>query len=145
MATYQTNQKKELIAFLEKNRDKAFTIEEMVDAMSKDPQFSLCTGKSTIYRIIPALVEHNIVKRFHKGTGRKAAYQIMGGESCHRHLHMKCTSCGKLFHMSETDSTLLMKQIFVQNNFQVDFTQTLFYGTCNQCSLEAPEGGVNEK
>ena len=56
MATYQTIQKKELLQFLEKHSERAYTIDEMVSAMETDPACSTCPGKSTIYRLLPSLV-----------------------------------------------------------------------------------------
>lgn len=139
MASYQTNQKKELIAFLEKNRDRAFTIEEIVQAMEADSQFSIAPGKSTIYRLMSALVENNIVKRFNTGTGRKAAYQIIGGKSCRSHIHLKCTYCGRLFHMSDEDSQVLTETIREKLSFSIDLTQTLIYGLCADCLTSSQE------
>ncbi len=140
MATYQTQQKKELVAFLEKHRDESFTIEELAVAMARDEDVLSPPGQSTIYRIMPRLLEANIVKRFNTGTGRKAAYQIVGGEHCHSHMHMKCLSCGKLLHMSDHESEAMM-QIFRQNNrFTLDLTQTMLFGTCSDCTQSDSKG-----
>ena len=139
LASYQTNQKKELLAFLEKHKDKAFTIEEIARAMEQDSQFSAAPGKSTIYRLMPILVEKNIVKRFSRGSGVTAAYQIVGGKNCLGHMHLKCTSCGRLFHMSDEDSQLLTKQIEEKICFTVDPVQTLLYGQCGQCRLSSEQ------
>jgi len=136
LATYQTHQKKELIDFFIKNNDKSYTIDEIVEAMNKDCDFPSPPGKSTIYRLMPSLVETGTVKRFSKGTGRKAYYQLIGDESCCTHMHMKCTSCGKLIHMDDRESLLLKRAIGKMNHFKVDFKQTLIYGTCS-CCMEA--------
>ena len=133
MATYQTHQKIELIEFFKKNRNSSYTIEEIVEAMTKDPDFAAPPGKSTIYRLMPSLVESGIVKRFNSGTGRKASYQIIGDAGCHCHMHMKCTSCGRVIHMADKESVLLQRAIDKMNHFKVDLRQTLIYGTCGQC------------
>lgn len=133
MATYQTHQKRALIAFLEKHPDRSFTIEELAEEMQADPALESPPGKSTIYRIMPALLDNHLVTRFNDGTGRRAAYQIVGGAGCHAHIHMKCTGCGRLFHMGDDQSAQLMRQIQQQNHFAVDLTQTLLYGVCEGC------------
>ena len=145
LAPYQTNQKKELIAFLEKHKDEAFTIDEIVQAMEKDPQFSTAPGKSTVYRLMSSFVEKNMVKRFSKGTGLTASYQIVGGKSCLSHMHLKCTGCGRLLHMSDTDSQLFIAQIEQKIDFTVDPAQTLIYGRCADClAAELKKGPVND-
>ena len=144
MATYQTIQKKELLQFLEKHSERAYTIDEMVSAMETDPACSTCPGKSTIYRLLPSLVEAGTVHRFSRGSGRKASYQIVGGQSCHSHIHMKCTGCGRLLHMSDDASIALAEEIARKNRFAVDLARTLLYGTCEGCLASGKEGGDHE-
>ena len=96
MATYNTQQKKELMDFLKKHPERAYTIDDIAAGMKSDPEFANPPGKSTIYRLMPGLSQENLVKCFSAGRGTKATYQIMGGESCHFHIHLKCTGCGKL-------------------------------------------------
>lgn len=134
MATYQTNQKKALIAFLSAHSDRAFTIEEIVAEMTAESCFAASPGKSTIYRLLPPLVESGAVRRFSQRAGRKAAYQIVGGEACHCHMHMKCLHCGRLFHMSDRESAFLQQQVQEDTGFTLDLTETLFYGSCANCS-----------
>ncbi len=144
MATYQTIQKKELLQFLEKHSERAYTIDEMVSAMETDPACSTCPGKSTIYRLLPSLVEAGTVHRFSRENGRKASYQIVGGQSCHSHIHMKCTGCGRLLHMSDDASIALAEEIARKNRFAVDLAHTLLYGTCEGCLASGKEGGDHE-
>ena len=144
MATYQTIQKKELLQFLEKHSERAYTIDEMVSAMETDPACSSRPGKSTIYRLLPSLVEAGTVHRFSRGSGRKASYQIVGGQSCHSHIHMKCTGCGRLLHMSDDASMALAEEIARTNRFAVDLARTLLYGTCEICLASGKEGGDHE-
>lgn len=144
MATYQTIQKKELLQFLEKHSERAYTIDEMVSAMETDPACSSRPGKSTIYRLLPSLVEAGTVHRFSRGSGRKASYQIVGGQSCHSHIHMKCTGCGRLLHMSDDASMALAEEIARKNRFTVDLARTLLYGTCEICLASGKEGGDHE-
>lgn len=140
MATYKTHQKQELLDFLEKYSDRAFTIEEMMATMEADPEFSQHPpGKSTIYRLLPAMVEDHRVGKFVRG--RKTTYQIVGRHGCHHHMHMKCTDCGRLFHMTDEESALFMKQVSQHCNFAINLAQTLLYGTCSSCTKK---GGTHE-
>lgn len=141
MATYKTQQKKDLTDFLKAHSDRALTIDEIVENMKADPAFENAPGRSTVYRLMSKLVEEGSVTCFSKGGGSKAAYQIMGGEHCHHHMHMKCTGCGRLLHMSDEDSCKLLAQIKSLNNFDIDLSQTLLFGRCQGC-LEGGKGGA---
>lgn len=133
MATYKTEQKKALIDFLTKNSRRTFTIEEICREMEADPEYVLPPGRSTVYRLIPKLIEDNVVKRFYRGTSRKTVYQIVGGEDCTGHMHLKCTTCGRIFHMSTGISQELSKKIAEWDDFMVDAGQTMIFGICKEC------------
>ena len=103
VATYNTQQKKELMDFLKKHPERSYTAEE------------------------------NLVKRFAGSRGTKAAYQIMGGESCHFHIHLKCTNCGRLLHMSDEDSHMIAENLLKSVGFALDLGRTTLFGLCEGC------------
>ena len=140
MATYQTIQKKELLQFLEKHSERAYTIDEMVSAMETDPACSSRPGNSTIYRLLPSLVEAGTVHRFSRGSGRKASYQIVGGQSCHSHIHMKCTGCGRLLHMSDEASRAISCNLLDTSGFRLDMGRTTLFGLCRSCTENTENG-----
>ena len=57
--TYQTEQRSQLIAFLKKHKDRAYTIDAIVSGMQADPAIKHPPGKSTLYRLMPKLMEEN--------------------------------------------------------------------------------------
>ena len=133
MAEYRTQQKSLLLDFLSRNAEKTFSVESLADALSDDLG-DKAPGKSTVYRLVNKLTEEGIVKRFAEDNSRSALYQIVGGASCHHHLHMKCTKCGKLMHMSDAQSEKLIEQIFGDSSFAVSQEQTTLYGSCADCT-----------
>ena len=130
MATYNTQQKKELMDFLKKHPERAYTIDDIAAGMKSDPEFANPPGKSTIYRLMPGLAQENLVKCFSAGRGTKATYQIMGGESCHFHIHLKCTGCGKLLHMSDEASKAISGNLLHDSGFMLDMGRTILFGLC---------------
>ena len=132
MSHYHTEQKKLLSDFLHNNRDHAFTVEEICDRL-RNQVGSAAPGISTLYRLMTAFVEDGSVKRFVRGNSRKFAYQLVGGDHCDAHLHLKCTDCGRLFHMEEQDSHELLTKIRALNNFSVNEEKTVLFGTCADC------------
>ena len=133
MATYNTQQKKELMDFLKKHPERAYTIDDIAAGMKSDPEFANPPGKSTIYRLMPGLAQENLVKCFSAGRGTKATYQIMGGESCHFHIHLKCTGYGKLLHMRDEASKAISGNLLHDSGFMLDMGRTILFGLCGSC------------
>ncbi len=138
MAHYDTEQKRILKKILEENSDTAYTVEELMNKMR-----SVCgentPGQSTVYRLITHLIEEGTVKRFTKENSRKAAYQIVLGEHCDSHLHLKCTDCGKLIHLDEKISDELLKMVSNTSDFSVSEEDTVLFGHCGKCKNSKTE------
>ena len=139
MAQYQTEQKRVLLAYMKAHSEESFTIEELCERLKQETALTAEPGKSTVYRIMPKLVEEGLVKRFVKGNGRKFLYQMVCGEHCDRHLHMKCSVCGKLYHMEDTESEALFWQVMRKHHFQLDEGRTVLFGQCEGCSGQEME------
>ncbi len=127
--TYRTAQKNMLVAFLRENADNAFTVEELATALGGENG----VGKSTLYRLLPALVQSGEVKRFYKENSRKAVYQAVGCCHCDEHLHLKCTDCGKLLHLNDHASAAVLRNVLRDSHFAVDEKQTVLFGKCAVC------------
>ena len=134
MSVYQTEQKKMIIDFMTLNRDKNFTIEEIEKHLSSMPECNICPSKSTIYRTVKLLTEEGSLKKFVSADSRRATYQLVKGEHCESHLHLKCTDCGKLFHMDERESDKLLRRISAISDFSVSEEETVIYGRCSLCN-----------
>ncbi len=133
MATYKTEQRNELIRFMTKNSQKAFSIDEISTGMEEDCSFSVPPGKSTIYRLIPKLVDENVVKEFTPTHSRRKVYQIVGDKTCASHMHLKCQCCGKILHMSNQMTENLSKLINENDSFIMNIGETTIFGLCKDC------------
>ncbi len=132
MAVYRTEQKKMLLAYLQANGGEAYTVDELVDGMAA-VYGEMVPGTSTVYRLITRMVEEGSVKRFVRDKGRGFVYQIVVGRSCHAHLHMRCTACGRLFHAGELLSEELGQKLAEQCRFSLNTEQTVLFGLCDGC------------
>lgn len=128
---YLTEQKKYLISFLRSNSTRQYTIEEIAEEMGDVDQ---APGKSTLYRLMSNLVEDGFVRRFAKDNSRQFVYQLLDGEHCNAHFHLKCMSCGRLVHLDQPASDDLQRSIFSQHHFIIDEGKTMLYGKCIGCS-----------
>ena len=133
MAEYATEQKKMLSDFLAKHAQCAFSVDELV-AQMRIEYGSDVPGTSTVYRLINRLVEEGRVKRFVKGHSRRFSYQIVDGEHCRSHLHLKCIGCGRLVHLDERISDELLDKIRDNSNFSVSEAETVLFGECASCT-----------
>lgn len=127
MRVYHTHQRKTLIDFLQKNFDKSFTIEEIISLIGESG-----ISQSTAYRLITKLTEDGIVKRSVRGTSRSFVYQYVNNEKCEGHLHMKCTGCGKVYHLDSGITSTIQNDIKNSTNFEID-SHTVLLGKCNTC------------
>lgn len=131
LANYNTQQKKLLIDFLTAHSGQAFSAEEIYSALTEGSEEA--PGRSTVYRLINRLCDDGTVKRFVPDGTKRFRYQIAGGEECHHHLHLKCTECGRLLHMRDTQSDDVLDMIFGDCGFSVDREHTTLFGCCDDC------------
>ena len=135
MAEYVTEQKKILQRILEENKDRAYTVDELVCIM-KDSYGNDAPGKSTVYRLMTHLSEEGKVKKFARPDTRNAAYQIIIGEHCDCHLHLKCLDCGKLLHLDEEISDKVLCAVMSNSDFSVSEEATVLFGKCGSCKKQ---------
>ncbi len=126
MKTYNTHQRKILIDFLQINSEKAFTIEEIVSGIGDE------ISQSTAYRLMTKLVDDGLVHRTVRGNSRSFIYQYISDRKCEGHLHMKCTDCGKVYHLDSNVTAQIHNDILSSTSFEID-NHTLLMGKCGMC------------
>lgn len=132
---YNTRQKENLLAFLIENKDKHTTVQEISLYLTNE---GTPMGTATIYRQLDKLVENGLVRKYILDGKTGACYQYIRQEDgCIEHYHLKCTSCGQLIHFSCNYLSDINNHILEHHGFTVDSSQTVFYGKCAQCSMEA--------
>lgn len=131
---YNTSQKEKLIEFLVNNKEKHTNVQE-IGAYLRSEGTPL--GTATIYRQLDSLVDSGIVRKFVIDGKTGACYQyIENREECYEHFHLKCLSCGKLIHLECSQLMEISRHIAENHGFEIDNSQTVFYGRCSECSAE---------
>lgn len=125
--TYNTAKRNELISFFKRSEGRALTVDEICAAILNGGH-----GKSTVYRIIARLVDEGSLRRISDAKTRRITYQYIHGGRCAEHLHLKCTDCGRLIHLSDDVSHTLEKRILNTEGFELD-SGALIYGRCESC------------
>ena len=128
MSSYSTRQRKALLAYLSRHPDELLSARQIADALT-DKKISL----SAVYRNLAQLEAEEKVRRSAKSGSHEAFYQYLDAKGCKGALHMSCIKCGKTFHMADGNAALLAKHLAQSEQFMLDTTDTILYGTCSNC------------
>lgn len=133
MNGYRTEQKKLLLAYLSRHADEAFSLPDLAQTLGE------CgIGKSTVYRLVSRLVEEGSVRRFAR-EGGGLAYQYLKDEACGSHLHLRCASCGRVVHLTKSESEAVAALVCAPHNFSLDGGRTVLLGRCADCPADGGE------
>lgn len=133
---YNTNHKKRILDFLIANKERHFTIEEIIEALSGEDG---SPGKSTVYRQVSALMRDGIVRRFEAPDEDSFVYQYAVGVDCEHHFHLKCVRCGKLIHMDCVQLDEVRDHILREHGFLIGGS-SIIYGICAVCANAGADG-----
>lgn len=116
------------------------TAEGIVDSLEHR---GCSVGKATVYRYLKQLEAEGRVKKFSTGPRSSACYQyVEHPEYCHGHIHLRCSCCGRLFHVDDDEYMEFIRRVCERQGFEIDPARTVFYGRCDKCRVE---GKVNDE
>lgn len=130
--TYHTEGRQLLLQYLREHADTPCTVEEIAAALPPGQ----APAKSTLYRLMTALVKEGTVRRFVRGNSRQFTYQLFGGKECDAHLHLKCVDCGTVVHLGHDVSEFVEACLLKQNHFSADSSATILWGRCDNCTAK---------
>ena len=131
MAERHTKQKEIIMGFLEQNKNKHLSIEDIQEGIGRT------ASMVTIYRMIHKLVSENLIIK--KPLENKQGFCYQFNEACpkcnhvHNHYHMICSKCDKVFHYDNPKITEICTLIGNDIGFSVDAEKLAFYGICKEC------------
>lgn len=127
---YSTRPRTELYDFLKENRDRCFTVKQIIEEGGLD------IGEATVYRTLAAFAAEEKVKKFITGDGKGAIYQYAACDEHENHFHLRCMRCGELFHTECHVIEDMISHIEADHGFRVDAVHTTIYGVCRDCEGE---------
>lgn len=128
---YNTRQKDEILKVIAEFGTEHFTAADVVKRLSAK---GVSVGQATVYRRIDALSERGVLRKYIVDGMTAACYQLSDAKiSCHEHFHFKCAVCGRLIHVECDELAKIASHIASDHGFIVDFSKTVFYGTCDSC------------
>lgn len=111
------------------------TADEVYDAINREhPNIS----RATVYRNLKRLSQ----------TGQIRRIEVPGGADrferwCHKHYHVRCEACGRIFDVDMEYVTDLEKKIRDPHGFEFTGHDIIFTGICPQCRKPAPDGAAD--
>ena len=135
---YSTEKRTKILEYLSRHKDDAVSVKEIENHIKEDTGTDI--NVTTIYRYLDKLEKDGKLLKHVGEGGVKATYQfIESSEKCHNHLHMKCTGCGRIYHMDCSFMTDFQKHIYEHHKFLLECKTSMLYGMCHDCSEGADE------
>ncbi len=128
---YNTAAREAIVAFFTSNPDRLFTADGVFDKISS--LLSKAPGKSTVYRLLSNLTSDGVLRKYRDGTDSFTLYQLVGKGDCEHHLHMKCTSCGIIYHLECDRSHEMLAHVLDIHGFKIDSGSSMLCGQCENC------------
>lgn len=127
--TYKTQQRERLMSFFEAHPDVYFSAHELAAAVG-DAGISL----SAVYRNLAAMECAGLIVGQVKPGEQTKRYRAVAHADCVRHLHLACTKCGHIEHLTEMRSSRMGATLLKADGFRLDLSKTVIYGVCRACA-----------
>ncbi|MCL2384176.1 MAG: transcriptional repressor [Oscillospiraceae bacterium] len=129
--TYKTKQRETILNYLQRNKDKHLTIEDVANHLQMQSEK---VGQTTIYRYVNMLVNDGLVRKYIVGPGQPACFQYVEDVNhCETHSHLRCNDCSKVLHVDSKMFSNVEKQLKEKYDFRMDNSKLLLYGICSEC------------
>lgn len=125
---YHTEQRSKLRDFFQTHPHEQFSAKDIAGALQENT-----ISISAIYRNLASLTQDGTIRRSVRHDGRETVYQYVAGSCCQGQIHLTCTGCGKIFHMNHLLNQTIRDDLAKLDQFQIDTTKTVLYGTCKAC------------
>lgn len=127
MKVYHTEQRKNILEYLESRKDACVTASEIAAALSS------VVSKSAVYRNLADLEKEGEVVRVSLSGDRSVGYRYAGSHSCRGKIHISCVKCGRTEHVSSAAASAFEAALALSDGFSLNKGECLLYGVCKTC------------
>lgn len=128
---YKTKCKETIMEILNENKDITLSVDDIFSIFSNR---CIKVNITTIYRNLDRLEKDGIVNKFPASDSHKALYQIIRHDlNNEEHLHMQCSSCGKVIHLDCDYMTDFIQHLKDHHQFDVTCDKSILFGLCDDC------------
>ena len=125
-----TPQRQAVLDIIIKHNGEHLSPEEIYELVKRNqPEI----GLATIYRTLLLLDDMGLVYKLNLDDGL-TRYELNNQNEDHRHHHLICIGCNKIFEVQEDLLDNLEEQILKKNKFKVTDHKVKFYGYCEKCT-----------
>ena len=133
MGEYKTKKRELILEYLLQNKDTSVTVKDIEYFLAKNTDVK--PNITTIYRYLEKLMADGCLMCSEE-AGKKYYQYIAPDNTCKRHLHMKCTGCGKVLHMNCDFMDEFEKHIKGDHGFTINYKNSMIFGVCESCKAE---------
>lgn len=127
-AEYKTQQKEEILSWLQDHAGQHVTAAELCAKMGKP------IGMATVYRQLEKLVKAGLVMKYIAGPNTPACFSYGKTTPDDAEVfHCRCEKCGTLLHVHCHELAGLARHLESHHGFQLLPSRTVFYGICATC------------
>ena len=127
----KTKARKKIVGILSKNKDRAFSAEELYETCSADLKLNL----STVYRTMHTLAESGFVTKSVHPDG-KAYFQLAASKDNEHHHRIICSRCKAAADIAVCPLHDLEEQILSETGFVMTAHSLELTGLCPSCKAE---------
>lgn len=130
-SSYATEKRAKILEYLKEHRDEDVSVRDIELHLQKS---GIAVNVTTIYRYLDKLEQEGQVLRHTSENGTTSSFQYVQPENaCHNHLHMKCSNCGKIYHMDCSFMQEFERHIYEHHHFALSCRTSMLYGLCEDC------------
>ncbi len=128
---YNTKARKYILDYLSKIKDSTVSAADIVKGINENENL---INQATVYRYLNKLTEEKKLLKFTDEETQKSVYRLaLTNGDCDGHLHIKCTECGKVFHLECEFMEEIKTHLFNDHNFALKCDRSILYGVCDKC------------
>lgn len=140
VTSYRTKNRDMMVAYMKENKDRTVYVSDIHQYMKSQ---GVNVNVTTIYRFLDKLQEESRVLKYAADKGESAGFQYVGeGNSCEEHLHVKCSSCGKVAHLDCAFMEEIRSHLRNHHDFQLQCSGSSLFGLCEECQKK--QGNFSE-
>lgn len=129
---YSTISHTKIKKYLQDNSDRLVNVND-IDVFLKSEGIEV--NSSTIYRYLNKLSDGGELLKYAPKDGAMSSFQYVGekAKACLDHLHLHCTSCGKIIHLECGFMSEIKDHIMAHHGFVLQCESSVLYGVCEEC------------
>jgi Fur family ferric uptake transcriptional regulator len=142
-SSYATKKRSMILEYLKEHSEKDVSVKEIEEGLNQKSENSI--NMTTIYRYLDKLAGEGTVLKHTSENGKQSTFQYVEPEAeCVNHLHMKCSSCGRIYHINCAFMDEIRQHIYSHHKFMIECKSSMLYGICENCRLNnGGEKGYN--